>query len=94
MKFVETADGVVLIVYVKPNAKRFQIILNDELLVLCRESPVKGKVNKELLKEFSRLFKRKVELISGFTSRKKKFNISNIKKEEVKRILVSNFHNR
>ena len=93
MKILETADGVVLVVYVKPNAKEFQVKFNeDKLIVTCPESPVKGKVNKKLLKEFSKLFSRKVELVSGFTSRKKKFIISNIKKEEVNRILVSKSH--
>jgi uncharacterized protein (TIGR00251 family) len=50
---------------------------------------VKGKVNKELLKQLSRLFNRQVELVSGFTSRQKKFLIRDIEAEEVNRILVS-----
>ena len=95
MRFLETADGVVLIIYVKPNAKEFGLKLNeDELTVSCRESPVKGKVNKELINEFSRLFSRKVELVSGFTSRKKKLIIRNIKTKEVNIVLVSNSDNR
>ena len=86
----ETAQGVVLDTHVKPGSKEFRLQLNeDELVVLCREVPVKGKVNKELLKQFSRLFGRKVELVSGFTSRQKRFLISDIEAEEVNRILVS-----
>jgi len=42
-----------------------------------------------LLKQFSRLFGRKVKLVSGSTSRQKRFLISDIEAEEVNRILVS-----
>ena len=90
MKLQETAQGVVLDVHVKPNSKKFRVQLDeDELVVSCREAPVKGKVNKELLKQFSRLFNRRVELVSGFTSRQKKLLISNIEAEEVNRVLIS-----
>ena len=90
MKLQETAHGVILDVHVKPNAKEFRVELDgDELVVSCREAPVKGRVNKELLKQFSRLFNRKVELISGVTSRQKRFLISDIEAEEVNRILAS-----
>jgi len=90
MKLKETAQGVVLDVHVKPGSKEFRLQLEeDELVVLCREAPVKGKVNKELLKQFSWLFRRKVELVSGSTSRRKRFLISDIEAEEVNRILVS-----
>ena len=90
MKLQETAQGVVLDVHVKPGSKEFRLQLEeDELVVLCREAPVKGKVNKELLKQFSRLFGRKVELVSGSTSRQKRFLISDIEAEEVNQILVS-----
>ena len=90
MKLQETAQGVVLDVHVKPGSKEFRLQFEeDELVVLCREAPVKGKVNKELLKQLSRLFGRKVELVSGFTSRQKRFLISDIEAEEVNRILVS-----
>ena len=95
MRLQETAQGVVLDVYVKPNSKEFRLELDEgELVVLCREAPVKGKVNKELLKKFSRLFARKVELVSGFTSRQKKFLISDIEVDEINRILASALNTR
>ena len=79
MKLQETGEGVILDVHVKPNAKQFRLELDgDEVVVSCREAPVKGKVNKELLKQFSRLFGRKVELVSGFTSRQKRFLVRGI----------------
>ena len=90
MKLQETDQGVFLDVHVKPNSKIFQInVESDELVVSCREAPVKGKVNKELLKQFSRLFECKVELVSGFTSRQKRFLLSGIGAEEVNQILAS-----
>jgi uncharacterized protein (TIGR00251 family) len=90
MKLQETAQGVVLDVYVKPKSKKFRVEVDgDEIVVSCREAPVKGKVNRELLKQLSRLFGRKVELVSGFTSRKKRFLVSDIGAEEVNRLLAS-----
>lgn len=90
MKLLKTAEGVVLDLHVKPNSKKFRVEFDgDELVVSCREAPVKGKVNKELLKKFSRLFNRQVEIVSGFTSRQKKLLIRDIEAEEVSRILAS-----
>ena len=90
MKLQETVQGVILDVHVKPRSKELRLELDeDELVVSCREAPAKGKVNKELLKQFSRLFGHKVELVSGFTSRQKKFLVRDIKAEEVNRILAS-----
>jgi len=87
---LKTAQGVVLDVYVKPKSEKFMVELDeDELVVSCREAPVKRKVNRELLKKLSRLFNRRVEIVSGFSSRKKKLLIRDIEAEEVNSILVS-----
>lgn len=41
----------------KPNGKKFKIDTDqDELVVFCREPPVKGKSNRELIKELSKVF--------------------------------------
>lgn len=90
MKLQEVSRGVLIDVFVKPNSKRFQLKREDgELVALCSEAPVKGKVNKELLKHLSRFFGHKVELVSGFTSRQKRFLINEIAAKEVKEILES-----
>ncbi len=90
MKLQETAEGVILDVYVKPKSEKFRVEVDgDQVVVSCREAPVKGKVNRELLKQLSRLFNRQVELVSGFTSRQKRFLVSDIGAEEVNRILAS-----
>ena len=89
MRISEVKDGVILDVNVKPNSKEFKIMFDgEEIVVFCVERPVKGKVNKELLKEFSRLFHNKVELVSGFTSRQKKLLIRGFMKSDVEHILL------
>jgi uncharacterized protein (TIGR00251 family) len=88
MKLQETSGGVVIDVHLKPNSKQFRIVVeSDELLVFCREAPVKGRVNRELVKELTRLFKRRVEILSGFGSRQKKILIKDIEAKEVKQVL-------
>lgn len=75
-------------VYVKPDSREFKIKFeDDELVVHCKESPVKGKVNRELIKELSKVFKRKVEITSGFTSKQKRVLITDITLEKVNEIL-------
>jgi len=88
MKLQKTSGGIIINVQVKPNSKQFGIAVElDDVVVFCRETPVKGRVNRELLKELSRLFHRKVEIVSGFSSRQKKILIRDIGVEEVNIIL-------
>ena len=88
MKLTETKDGTVIEVFVKPNQQKFDIKVDgDEILVLSTEEPVKGKVNKEIIKEFSRLFHAEVELISGATSKQKQLLVKGVEKSEVERLL-------
>ena len=84
LKILKTDRGVILNVYVKPNSKKFKIIAdNNEFVVFCRESPEKGNVNKELIKELSRLFHKKVEIAAGFTSKQKKILVKDITEGEI-----------
>jgi len=88
MNVKETENGALIEVFVKPNSKRFEITIDDgEIVVYCTEQPVKGKVNKELVKEFSKLFHAKVELVSGLTSKQKRLLITGIGKSEVEQLL-------
>jgi uncharacterized protein (TIGR00251 family) len=90
VRLLETAEGVVLEFYVKPNSKKFRVEFEEnEIVVSCREAPVKGRVNRELVKELSRFFDRRVELISGFSSRHKRILVRNIEVDEVNQILAS-----
>ncbi|MBN1358102.1 YggU family protein [Candidatus Bathyarchaeota archaeon] len=90
MNLKETEDGVVVEFFVKPNSKSFKITIDDgEIVVFCTEQPVKGKVNKELLKEFSKLFHAKIEFVSGLTSKQKRLLITGVAKSEVEQLLCA-----
>ncbi|MCD6559552.1 MAG: YggU family protein [Palaeococcus sp.] len=84
----ETKDGVILMIYVQPKAKRNEIDGIDEwrkrLKVKIKAPPVEGKANKEVVKFFSKLFGREVVIIRGETSREKDLLIKGLKVEDVK----------
>jgi hypothetical protein len=89
VKINETKEGLTLEVFVKPRSKEFKVTVEgDEITVYCQEDSVKGKVNKELVKQFSKLFHKRVKLVSGFTSRQKKLLIRDAKKDEVETLLA------
>jgi uncharacterized protein (TIGR00251 family) len=90
MKIRETEKGLVLDVYVKPRSKEFKVVLEgDEVVVYCREEPIGGRVNRELVKELSRLFGKRVELVSGPSSRQKRLLVKDAVKSDVERALVA-----
>jgi len=89
MKTAQTEEGVIVEVFVRPKARSFRIVVEgDEVVVFCEEEPVKGRVNREIVKEFSKLLRRKVELLSGFTSKQKRLLIRDAEKSEVERVLL------
>jgi uncharacterized protein (TIGR00251 family) len=87
MKTMTTKDGVVLEAHVKPRSKIFSVQVGDELVILCRNPPFEGKVNRELVKELSKIFKREVNIISGSHSRIKRILIRDIAEAEVLKAL-------
>ena len=88
MKIVETKEGCVLDFSVKPRSREFKVMLEaDEIVIRSTKEPVEGKVNKELIKELSRLFHRQVELVSGFTSKDKKLFVKGASKSEIEDLL-------
>jgi len=87
MKLLQVPQGTILEIRVKPRSREFRMKLNDELVIFCRETPVKGRVNKELVKQLSRLFKKKVEIISGVTSKQKKVLVRDAEVKEVEKLL-------
>ena len=89
MRIIEARGGIILEILVKPQSKRFRLDLGeDEIIVFCTEKPVRGKVNKELIKEFSRLFRKRVELVSGFSSKQKRLLVHEAKRAEIEKILT------
>lgn len=90
MKIIETEDGTIIDLFVKPNSLKFKVtVCEDEIVVFCTEQPVKGRVNKELVKAFSKLFHAKITLISGFNSKQKRLVIKGVTKREVEQILLA-----
>ena len=90
MKITETKEGTIIEIYVKPNSEKFKVSLeNGERVVRCTEEPVKGKVNKELIKEFTKIFHSQIELVSGATSRQKKLLVKGAKVSIIEEALKS-----
>ncbi len=88
MSIAETKDGVILTIFVKPNSPKFKVEFDgDEIVVCSTEEPVKGKVNKEIIKELTKLLHAKVELASGVTSKEKKLIVKGLEKSRVKDLL-------
>ena len=90
MSISETKDGIILTVFVKPNSPEFKIELDgNEIIVYSTEEPEKGKVNKEIVKELSRFFKHRVEMVSGFASKRKQLLVEGMDKIQGEAILKS-----
>lgn len=88
MKVLETKDGLILDVYVKPNSKFSKIAVEgNELVIYCSEEPVDGKVNREIVKMLSKVFRQKVMLVAGFASKQKRLLVKGMTKNEADRIL-------
>jgi uncharacterized protein (TIGR00251 family) len=88
MNVKETKNGAIIELFVKPNQPKFNIKIDgDEVVVFCTKEPVKCKVNKELIKELSKLFHAEIEVISGLTSRQKRLLVKNLSKSEVEKLL-------
>ncbi len=89
LKVTETDEGSLITISVKPRSKKFKIeVQGDEIVVLATEEPTKGKVNKEIMKELSRVFHARVMLVSGFTSKEKKLLICGTGKNDVEKALL------
>jgi uncharacterized protein (TIGR00251 family) len=89
VKIGETKEGVVMDVYVKPRSREFRVVLEgDDIVIHCSGEPVDGRVNRELVKELSRLLGKRVELISGFSSRQKKLLVKDANGDELERVLM------
>ena len=88
MKITETKDGCIMEVSVKPRSKEFNVLLEaDDIVIRSREEPVEGRVNKELIKELSKLFGKRVEIISGSASKSKRLFVAGAKKNELETAL-------
>lgn len=90
MSISETKEGVIIKIYVKPNSPKFKIERDSEAIVVyCTEKPVKGQVNKKIIKEFTKLLHSKIEFASGFTSKEKQLFVKGINKSQAEQLLHS-----
>ena len=88
MSIAETKDGVILTIFVKPNSSMFKVEFDgNEIVVYATEEPLKGKVNKEIIKKLTKFFHAQIELISGEASKQKKLLIKGMEKAEIERLL-------
>ena len=88
MSIKETKDGVLLSIFVKPNSPEFKIELDGgEIVVHATEVPERGKVNKEIIKELTRFFGVKAELVSGATSKEKQFFLLGLTAQQAEKSL-------
>ena len=88
MSINKTNDGLILKIFVKTKSPKFKIeFATDEIVVHSTEEPIKGRVNKEVIKEFSKLLHAKVELASGATSRQKQLFVKGIDKCQAEKLL-------
>jgi len=88
MSISETKDGVIITIFVKPNSPKFSVeIEGDEIIVHSTEEPVKGKVNKEIIKELSKIRHVKVEFASGLTSKQKQLFVKGLDKQQTEQLL-------
>jgi uncharacterized protein len=88
MSIKETKDGVLISIFAKPNSSKFKIELDGgEIVVHATEVPEKGKVNREIIKEMTRFFGVKVELVSGTTSKEKQFYLIGLTRQQAEKRL-------
>lgn len=88
MSIKETKDGVSIKIFVKPNSPKFKIKFDGtQIIVYSTEEPTKGKVNKEIIKEFTKILHSKAELASGFTSKEKQLFIKGLGKQQIEQLL-------
>jgi uncharacterized protein len=91
MAIKQTPEGILVKIEVSPQSDKFQITgynkWRETLEVKVKALPTKGKANLEVIKEFSRLTGRNVEIISGNKSQQKTLHIYKIDENEFLKIL-------
>lgn len=91
--FQQTEEGVIISLYILPNAPKSQIIgeHNGALKIKIKAPPVDGKANEEIVRFLSKkleLSKSKIEILKGDKSKLKKVLIRGIPLENLKSMLV------
>jgi len=92
--FKENEEGVVISLFVQPNAPKSSIIgeYNQLLKIKIKSPPVEGKANDEIVRFFSEVFhiaKNKVEILSGDKSKQKRVLIKGLSASQIQEVLRS-----
>lgn len=86
MGIKEDGEDLLVDIEVSPRSSKFEISRYNpwrrRLEVKLKSPPSKGKANRELIREFSRILSRDVEIIKGIKSRNKTIKIKGIKETE------------
>lgn len=90
--FQQTAEGVIISLYVQPQAAKSEIIgtYNGALKMKIKAPPVDGKANAEIIRYLSEklgLAKNKIEILKGDKSKNKKVLVYNVTLEELRILL-------
>ena len=87
----EVEDSILVDIEVSTKSNRFEISGYNEwrerIEIRIKSPPLKGKANKEIIDEFSKLTKNPVEILSGLKSRQKTLKIYNLSKSQFMDIL-------
>jgi uncharacterized protein (TIGR00251 family) len=92
MKAVKEIDeGILVEIEVSTKSNKFEIAgynnWRERIEIRIKSPPLKGKANKEIINEFSKLTKKDVKIASGHKSRQKTLKIFKMSKEEFLNIL-------
>ena len=86
-----TKDGVLLNIEVSPKSDKFRITgynpWRESVEVKIKAIPQKGKANKEIISEFSKITETAVEILSGHKSHHKILKIYDISEDDLIEIL-------
>ncbi len=85
------SEGILVDIEVSTKSNRFEIAGYNEwrerIEIRIKSPPLKGKANKEIVNEFSKLTKKPVEITNGLKSRQKTLKIYDISKSQFLKIL-------
>jgi uncharacterized protein len=86
--FLDSEDGVIISLYVQPNAPKSCIVgeYNGALKIKINAPPEDGKANEEIIRLFSKLLsvpKNKITLLKGHKSKQKKVLILEMRSEQI-----------
>lgn len=87
----EVQNGILVDIEVSTKSNKFEIAGYNEwrerIEIRIKSPPLKGRANKEIINEFSKLTSNPVEIISGLKSRQKTVKIYNISKNGFLKVL-------